>query len=314
MDRVLRAWAWLEAFWLAPVAGHAVFVTRVAYGLIMAWAYLELFPYVPALFGPSGLAGIEAIESAPGFVGIDFMALGHFRVLQHVRSMFVIWLLYGLLIVASLTLAVGLVSRTSAVVVVGLHLIFVAHVPHVFGGWAWMIHVFIIYLVLSNPGAAVSVDAWWRRRRRGGSADAATELLVPAAGLRLLQLHVVTMYLVAGWERLDAPAWLDGEMVFRALADTSFARFDLNLIAFQPLLRLLNYTVYVLEPAAPLLLLVPKLRKVGVVLLVAMHAGLELTMDVGFWQLVMIASLTVFMPTGWLAKLLRLAEPESEET
>jgi hypothetical protein len=120
--------------------------------------------------------------------------------------------------------------------------------------------------------------------------------------VRLVQLHVCTIYLVAGWERLDAPAWLSGQMVTFTVVNARFSRFALDWQTLQPALEAMNAAAYVLEPAAPLLLWIPQLRVVVALALIAMHAALEVLADLGFWQWLMIAGLSLFLPAWWFER------------
>jgi hypothetical protein len=166
-----------------------------------------------------------------------------------------------------------------------------------------MFHVFALYVVLSDAGAGYSVDAWLSRRGRAAASDPSNvndSVLGSPWAFRLLQLHVVCMYLVTGWPRLAHRGWLDGETLFHAVADVRYGRLLLDWYALEPLLRIASYAVLVLEPLATVLLLVPATRRWCALALIGMHLGIEATTDVGMWQFTMIAGLVAFLPDAWL--------------
>jgi hypothetical protein len=113
------------------------------------------------------------------------------------------------------------------------------------------------------------------------------------------------MYLVAGWERLDHEAWLRGDMVLWAAADPLYGRFALDWDALKPVLRALSYVVFVLEPLAPVLLWFRTVGPWFALLLMGMHAGIEVVSETGFWHPMMMSGLLVFLPPRWIDKLRR---------
>jgi hypothetical protein len=164
-----------------------------------------------------------------------------------------------------------------------------------------MLAPFALYVILSRAGDYASLDAWRRQRRSRGRAPSG---VAPAWPMRLLQIHVAAMYFHAGFARIDDPGWLRGDVLFEALARTLFSRFDLDLFPLQPALVLLSYAVFLLEPAAALLLWIPRLRTLCALALMAMHVVLEVLTNVGWWNYIMLAGLLAFLPPPWLDRLL----------
>jgi uncharacterized membrane protein YphA (DoxX/SURF4 family) len=212
------------------------------------------------------------------------------------------WLLgafYGLLLVASLAFALGLFTRVAGCVAIALHVFFVSVHPLAHYGWGLMLVPFTVYVILSRAGDYASIDAW-RRRRRGRAMPASA---IPAWPLRLLQIHVVAMYFHTGFARIDDPSWLHGRALFEALSRALFTRFTLDLQPLQPVLELLCYAVFALEPVAVVLLWIPGVRTLCALALLAMHLLLEILTNVGWWNYIMIGGLLAFLPPPWVARL-----------
>jgi len=162
-----------------------------------------------------------------------------------------------------------------------------------------MFPAFCLYVTLCPSGKAWSVDAW-RKARRGSKPSDALPSFSPWP-LRLLQVHVVMMYTTVGWPRLTQPGWLNGEQVFHAMADTRFARWDLDWFALFPLLTVATYFALFMEPAASLLLPIKKTRRWAALGLLGLHIGLELTVDIEMWQFLMSAVVLSFLPDHWFS-------------
>lgn len=299
----------LEGFFFAPIRFRGLFVMRAAFGLIAVFFYLRLLPYVQVFFGPDGVAGYRTAERWPTFPISVTEGFEHFDWLRHIASPGAIWALYGALLLAGSMFALGLWTRVAGFALAALHVVFAARQPYVMSGWAQLYPAFVVYLALAPSGQAWSVDAWLKRR-----ADAtfrpSHELV--AWPLRLVQVHVIAMYATAGWPRFAAKAWLHGETVLHAAADTRFGRWGLDWHALQPLLAAATYYGLLIEPAATVLLLFRTTRRWCVLGLLALHLGIEVIADVGMWQYMMIAAVCAFLPDEWFRWVPGLRDSDSD--
>ena len=122
--------------------------------------------------------------------------------------------------------------------------------------------------------------------------------------MRLLQVHLCAMYVVAGWSRLESPSWWEGEATFAAVSDLFYARFDVDWQPWKGLLAVGTWAALAFEGLAPVLLWIPRVGPVWALGLLTLHAGLEVVDNHGSWQLLMGAALLTFLPAPWLARLL----------
>lgn len=269
---------------------------RAAFGLIAVFYYVRLLPYVQVLFGPDGVAGYRTAQRWPSFPIAITEGFENFDLLRHVASPGVVWALYAALLASGLLFAIGLWTRAAGFALVALHVVFAARQPYLMMGWAQLYPAFVVYSALAPSGQAWSVDAWLKQRKDSTFRESHEFLAWP---LRLVQVHVVAMYATAGWPRFVAGAWLHGEAVLHAAADTRFARWGVDWHALQPLLAAATYYALVIEPAATVLLLFRATRRWCVLGLLALHLGIEVLADVGMWQYMMIAAVCAFLPDEW---------------
>src|SRR4051794_14734826 len=217
LGRFAETMAALERFFFQPVRFRGLFVMRAAFGLIAVFYYLRLAPYVQVFFGPAGVNGHDTAQRWPRFPMVVTENLEHFALLEHVANPTLVWALYGLLLMAALSFTLGLFTRFAGVLLLVLHAIFASHQLTPAGGWSKLYPVLVLYLTLAPAGAAWSLDAW--RKQRQVPTYRPPNVFSPWA-LRLLQVHVIAMYATAGWPRLANNAWLRGETVLHAAADT----------------------------------------------------------------------------------------------
>ncbi|MES1186309.1 MAG: HTTM domain-containing protein [Myxococcales bacterium] len=303
----------LEQFFFGPIRFRGLFVMRAGFGLIAAFYYLRLLPYLQVFFGPNGVGGYATRQRWPSFPVATTEGLEHFELLSGVSSSGVVWALWAALLLAALSFAVGFFTRPAGLALAALHVVFAAHQPRLMSGWTQLYPTFVLYLTLAPSGAAWSLDAWRRGRTAAGNGAAVD--FNPWA-FRLLQIHVWAMYATAGWPRLAGRAWLRGETVLHAVADTRFGRWSLDWHGLQPLLVVATYYALVMEPAATLLLPFGRTRRWCALGLLALHLGIELVADIGMWQFTMATAVLAFLPDawfGWLPGLRTSSRPSDQD-
>lgn len=247
----------------------------------MLMGYLLYEPYVDQLFGPDGLGAYT--------MGHDHLIRDH------------TWTTWWVLIGSAASFTLGFATPLSGALLIGSHLVFIE--PGRFFSWGWVptVPAFLAYLTLGPSGRSHSVDAWLIKKWRGIQPLSQ----VPAWSIRLIQLHIIAIYLGAGWHRVGDIAWLRGEMVYDAVTYAFFSRFpNVDWSMFRWPLVASNYIVWSLELLAPLGLVLAETRLVFAIGLFAMHLGLELTSTIGLWQLMMMSVLFTYFPESWSKRLL----------
>jgi hypothetical protein len=292
-SRGLRAW--LDRFF-GEAAMQPIIACRIAFGAVLFAAYATRGPWLEVLYGPAGVGGSSLAARMPSAAfGRPIDAPFRF-LLASTDSLLLVYGAWALLLLASLCFLLGYRARLAGALALLLHAAFVARNPYAYQGWAWMMKPFMLYVVLSPCGAWVSIDAW----RRSSVASAERAFVGTGWPLRLLRLHICTMYAVAGLSRLEDSSWRRGEMVFVAVTDSYSARFDVDWFPIAAFLEPLSYVAFVAEPLAPILLWIPGLGALWAVLLMMLHGGLELLLRDGWWQWTMMGALLAFLPPRWL--------------
>lgn len=180
-----------------------------------------------------------------------------------------------------------------------------------------VIQVLLFCLIWTDCGAVWSIDAWLARRRRGHRATAPTSAIAP---LRLMRFQIALIYLNTGLWKLFDPIWRDGSAVHYVLQENVFHRYQ-NLLppSLDWTITVLTYTTLFWELGFAVLILLKPTRVFALLLGLGMHLGMLLTIEVGAFSYVMIASYAVFLPPDQVAifayKLRsRLGQAEVEST
>ena len=264
----LLDWFFTEAS-VMPLA-----VARIGLGLVAFWSTVGYLPHMEWLWGEHG------------FLAESLVSYRTHPLRFHTDAVF------GTILVSSACLTIGLATRASGLVAAASMAILGSSGYSHTWGWGTVMPAVLAITALSPARNAWSFDAWWAARR-----GAPQPLLAPAWALRLLQMHVVVVYLSASWHRVNDRGWLHGEMVYAAFANGMYSRYPyVDPQPFKPIFWVLSHATEWLEVTAPVALWWRPTRTFYVFALMGLHLGLELSAIVGWWQPMMMVLLVVFLP------------------
>ncbi len=208
----------------------------------------------------------------------------------------------GLFVVAglvALSLLVGYRTRLSTVVSWFLLLSLQARNPGIVQGADLLLSLLLFWGMFLPLEARFSVDAALNEQ-----IQKAPDSYFSVATMALL-LQCMSVYFFGALQK-TAPTWIpDGTAVYYALhIDYLVTPFAIWLRHFPIFLQGLTYFVWGLELVAPLLMFSPlfhvPLRLLGLALLIGMHIGFALCLEIGIFPFVSITSLLAFIPgTVW---------------
>jgi hypothetical protein len=276
-----------------PVIGLAVF--RILFGLVVLLTLLLVLPDAGVWFGARGVLSPEGSRLLVGPWRIDPLAW-----LPAPAAWLAVTLAVGVLSAACL--ALGLWTRTSALVVFVVLALLHHRNPLIWNGGDWLQRVLALLLVLSPAGEALSLDRVLARGRTPGPPP-----WRPPWPQRLIQVQVAVMYLTGGLWKLTGTRWLDGTAVYYSARLVEFQRFPVPvLFEYQWTLELLTWGTIGLELALGTLIWIPRLRYPLLVAGAVFHLGLEYAMNIPTFQLTALAGLTAFVEprdaARWLAR------------
>ena len=204
------------------------------------------------------------------------------------------------LVGTSFLLAIGLWSRFSAWAVFLLTLGLQRYNPLAFNGGDLILRgVLQLGVALGPSGACLSVD----NRRRGGSLQAFP--LIESWPIRFLQLHISVGYLLTFYLKTRGDTWFDGTALWYALNLDDLARFDVpDVLVTPPLGTIFTLMAVLTEGFVGLGVWWRRTRPLALLAGIALHAGIALVMEIGFFSIVMVASYVAFMPGSAFARLL----------
>jgi hypothetical protein len=235
-----------------------------------------------------------------------------------------IQLLFRLYLLSLVMVLIGLRTRLMTLVALLLAATFNNRMVELLNGGDSLFRLGLYYLMLSPAGATWSVDAWLRDRWQSTALPQpwTRPRYIEPWSVRLMQIQIAFMYLFTGLTKLadvrpDAQwgwwrprgDWLDGNALYWVLNDValtrwSFAQFPVPLFAC----KLLTWGTLFFEIFFPLLVLFRWTRGMTLLAGVALHLGILLTMEIGWFSQVTLCWYLLFVPgerlAAWLHRML----------
>jgi hypothetical protein len=285
-------------FWFAAVPPHSFAVLRILLGSVGLLAMAGLTPV--ELYWP--LDGIVPVSSGGGIrTALEDAGLG----------LIAGWAAYGLLLAAFVAMTLGYRSDL-AVLICFIGLVLQQHWNRLPLSSAHQVMVNLMFcLVWTETGRVWSIDAACRRAAAGRDIDPPD---VPRWPLWLMRFQIALVYGSSGLWKLAYPIWRDGSAVHWALSLNGFHRFPWAIpAAAEPVLALLTWGTLMFEIAFPVLVFFRRTRAFAILGGVGLHLGLGLTLELGPFSAVMIASYAAFLDpertpalmrqwSGWFAR------------
>ena len=203
-------------------------------------------------------------------------------------AFFLLW------IVVLVCMLVGYRTRTATIlnfiIILSIH----ERNVYILTGADTAMRVFSFWLMFTPAGRHYSVDVL-----RGKQASPF------ALPVRMLQMQLLLVYIVTAYLKLIGHVWQDGEALFYVL-QLETIRLPLGTFLYQVnsafLWETLSYFVLIGEVLLPILLLMPvvPLRVLGLLIGLAIHGGIALTLAIPDFSLVMLCAYILFFPSSWM--------------
>ena len=295
--------AW-NRFWFAAVSPNTLSAIRVFAGAMLFYTHLVWSRDLYSFFGPNGWLPIDyfRVEHGPAAEG-EWPSFA-WTLFQHLESPWLIWLVHIVALTCFFLLMIGLFSRWVAVLSAFFAIMYAIRVtPGAYFGLDKVNCMLALYLMLGPCGARYSLDRLWRIRA-GGSSDVPDSWSANLA-IRLIQLHMCSMYLFAGLGKLEGVTWWTGESIWLSIANTGYQSIDVTWLGHFPwLLHLLAHSTVFFELFYPFLIWPRFTRPWLLATAIGMHLFIALCMGMITFGLVMLIGNLAFVYPSTVCKVM----------
>ncbi len=192
-------------------------------------------------------------------------------------------------LVASVTMTVGLFSRTSAFFILVVNLSLQHRNPYILNSGDRLFMILAGLAIFLPLARRWSVEAWWRVRRGAP--------LGPPPSIwstRVMQMQICYVYWFSCFAKLNNERWLEGRALRDVLSSPIYAEWA-GYIDFWPIVYALTWGTILLEFLWPSLVWFKNYRPYVLVSGVLFHVGIDVLMLIPMFSYVMIVSYAVFL-------------------
>ena len=321
----LRSW---NRFWFAAIDPTGLGFMRILCGILVFYTHLTYSDDLLSYLGPHAWMDKTAQDYVRKEVPVYFpettwTEMPHtvegqsgeaiWSIYFHVDDPFWVVVIHISILVILLLFTVGLWTRVTSVLAWMGAMCYVQRLPTTNFGQDTMLIILMIYLMIGNSGAALSVDRWLELRRLRREPGGHASLALPPSwsanfAIRLIQVHFCIIYLASGTSKLLGAAWWNGTAMWLTLANYNFAPMRVGL--YNELLYFLCqhewlwqicmtggvvFTLFT-EISFPYLVWSKRWRPFMVSCSVLMHLGIGLIMGLSVFSLYMLVMVLAFVP------------------
>jgi hypothetical protein len=272
-----------ERFWFSPIPPHIYALLRIALGLVGCGT----------LFGLRDLSTFWFLD---GLVPLHVGAVGPKQYLiAHGLGHAAGAVLYVVTSFSFVAMTIGFQTRIAVPAALFTSLIQVAWNYLPLSGADAAMRVFLFCLVWTDCGSVWSIDAWLAARRNVDGPPTASET-TSIAPLRLIRFQIALIYVSAGIWKIFNPYWRDGSAVHYVVQSNVYRRLAHGMpLAFDHVVSVLTYGTLAWELSFGLLLLFAPTRRIAILAGILLHLGMLLTIEIGPFHYVMLASYLAFL-------------------
>lgn len=286
-------WTSWNGFWFAPESALSICVFRILFGVILLIYCALLYPDLLNWYGTHGICSAStsgellATLGPPGLTMRSYLPPGDSGTI----------VLFWVIVFASVLVTLGWHTKISTVCVyLGLATLQQQNSILVNGADV-LLKMSAFYLVFAPAACYLSLDCLAKKKHRlveeqSSSPDP------PGWTQRLFRLQIALIYFQAFWTKLADSNWLNGSAVYYVLRAQDFLRFPATWISGNLwACHALTWGTLVTEGAMWSLIWFKETRYIVLSAALLLHLGMEYTMNITTFQLLMMASLVVFVPS-----------------
>jgi hypothetical protein len=267
--------------WCDLVDERAYAAFRIAFSIVALANLINLWFYRDAFFTAGGMIPAEVVSEAGWHTRLSVFNL--------ITGSWAVNLYFLVSATAIICLGLGVSPRIAAVLVLVWHLSYTYRAIPGCTGWDHVLRAYSFVVMVSPLGRC------WSLR------NARLHTLVPAYGISLMRLQVAVIYWQGICTKLTDKYWQDGEFLSYFLLSVH-ARWPHPRVAeWNDFLIPVTYFAILIEIAIPVLLFIPRTRRIGFVLGFSFHLLIAIMgRHLFFFSLTMWMTYVAFIGTGTL--------------
>lgn len=286
-----------DRFFYGTTDASALCIFRILFGFFLFLNGISLVEDFEVWFGTGTNALVPLSDSLTYYQNVR---LNIFKMLSPTESS--AWFVLITYIVASISLMIGFQTRASAVITFVLMVSMQNRNYAILNSGDTLMRCMLFLMMFAPSQVKYSVDSWIKKKE---GEPYSTEISLVT--VRLLQLQFSLVYLATTLFKLKGLDWVDGTAVYYTSRLENFQRIVLPVIFDIPfLVKVATWSALFIEFAMGTLVWVKELRIWVLLSGILLHLLIEVSMSIGFFEWVMMATYILFLEPKEIAALLKL--------
>jgi hypothetical protein len=271
-----------ERLWFVPADPRVYALARIAFAVAVLWTLIEFWPIRDECFAAGGTLNLNVVRRMNGWQYPSLLYL--------FESPSAVSLFFAVALLAAVCLAIGFMTRLSALVTYAVMMSYTHRAFAVTTGSDQLLRIFSLLIAISPIHRAFALDEFLHARR-GRPATIA----VPAYGLVLMRLQVFIIYYQTVWLKSGDAFWRRGDLMSYFLM-SMYSRYPGRQWAdWETLSAVLTYGTILSELAVPWLLLFRPTRALGFTIGFGMHLTIALLSKLALFSFCMLSTYLAFL-------------------
>lgn len=201
---------------------------------------------------------------------------------------------FWIYIVSCVGLLAGWFTRIWAILTWFCHYILMATIPTFMYGVDIFLHISLFYIMIMPVNKAFSLDLLQ------GRATPTSDWTVTLS-IRVLQIHMCLAYFSAGYEKMMAKEWWDGNVLWRSVVQPDFRQYNLEFLAKYPFIPMvLSWFTMIIETFYFIAMWIPRIRVFWLLGMIMLHLGIGMFLGLWLFGIIMIImSVSAFGYGAW---------------
>jgi uncharacterized membrane protein YphA (DoxX/SURF4 family) len=275
-----------DRFFYSKTDASALCIFRILFGFFLFLNGISLVEDFQAWFGV-GPESLVPLRDSFGFY--SNLRLNIFKWLSPTEGS--AWFVLITYILTSVFVMVGFKTRISAIICFILMVSMQNRNYAILNSGDTLMRCMLFLLIFSPSYVKYSADSWLKKKT-GQSYDSEISILT----IRLMQLQFSLVYLATTLFKLKGFDWVDGTAVYYTSRLVNFQRIVLPIVFDIPsLVKLATWSALFIEFAMGTLVWVKEFRIWVMLSGIILHLLIEVSMSIGFFEWVMMASYILFL-------------------
>ena len=284
ISKLTAAW---DRFFFHPESTLSMGAFRIVWCSVLLVSFLCDLPHFYDFYGPHGIISLATVKSQ---FHVPHLNIFHWMGVSY-SFLSVFMILYGIALVAGIF---GFYTRHAMVgILVGLVSLHQRNIWFLSSSEVLM-RIVCVYMIFAPVGRSLSLDAYFAKKE----GRVWKQVHAPWV-LRLIQIQLSVVYVWTVWHKLKGDTWFDGTALYYASRLENMTNFPVPFL-FDSLffIKLMTWGTLALELALGTLIWFKEFRRPLLVAGLLFHLGIEYTMSIPFFEIVMIALLFTFVRSG----------------